>query len=400
MARPVRTRPAEDDELDDAAPDWRAPAGASVLTLPEPEPAPEPVPETPADRIARLLSETANDATAVVRLYRVQAGTNKLTWCQNYSPSEFEAGDLEMIRSQWGPGEYEIRLYVGGRIRAKEVVTIAHGLGAQANPAPAARQENNELASIMRLLAEGQQRILDALSQRPDPTAQLSQTLGLMVQMREAMGLNQVAPAPQKSSIAEIVEAVRELRKVSEEINPRVETEEESLMSLAGKVIAMVQAHATSAQGASPIVPAVTVPPSVDRVSSPSTIQGASNPSESPAMTDKNASAAAPDAEQARAIEMLRAQLRQLCAMAASGVSHEVGAERIYAEIPDEALPLLELPNWFDLLAQFEPATAAHRAWFEKAHALVIEWLAEDEHAPQDDASGAGDSAALSTNPG
>ena len=99
---------------------------------------------------------------------------------------------------------------------------------------------------MVRMLAEGQQRILEAVSQRPDPTAQLQSTLGLMASMREAMGLNTPPPPPPPASdpaamLGQLVGAIKTLREVAAEVNPPAEAADESPMSMLPKIVDLVK---------------------------------------------------------------------------------------------------------------------------------------------------------------
>lgn len=304
----------------------------------------------------RLRSMGGDDRDRMrIKVYRkTNAGT--LEWCSDYTVGEWEERDIAGVRQDWGPGTYEMRVVSSGRrgILMRDVFRIANDSKPAANPIQTAPQ-SSELADVVRMLAEGQQRILEAVSQRPDPAAQLQSTLGLMVAMREAMGLNQPPPPPAPAAdpsamLTQIVGAVRQLREVAQEVSPPQE-DNDSPMAMFGKIADVVK-MGMGQQAAQTFEP-VSIPQSVNQ--------------ENPEMIG---------------MLVLRGQLQTLVDMAAKGLSPAEGGKFVAEKLPDDLLPHLELPNVIDILAQFNPRVKDHSEWMLKARDEALRILGEDDSAP------------------
>ncbi len=89
--------------------------------------------ETPADRVRAVLDMVRDSERAEVKLFRV-TGPNQYGWCEDYSIEQFEAGGFGMIRDNWGPGEYEIRLYSVHPVHNRFMVRAKPRIKIEANP--------------------------------------------------------------------------------------------------------------------------------------------------------------------------------------------------------------------------------------------------------------------------
>jgi len=411
MASRIRRAPTPEEMQAGLDPDeWGTPipgTGGLIST----EPAPEiPEPETPLDRIASFLGASINDQRAEVRVFRLKDGhSHRLDWCKNYSAADFEAGgDLELIRREWGPGDYQLRLY-GTRNGAfgmltKEDIGLVADPRAVAQPTMQAQQQNSELAMMLKSMAENQAAMMRALAERPDPMAQMGPMLALLGQMKSVFGPSESAQAP-KSQLSDIVAAIRELREVSSEINPPPPEPDSSggLIPMAGQVMELVRMGMENRQPQLPGIPPIITPPAIAfppiqpaiqrdsgardlRTANPASFQAAQAMPQS----------AAPSATQPPTIDQgtldmgiaeLKRQLGEVIAMAARGEQSSEGAALLYEKLPDEAIDLLLHASWFDLLCQFEPACKPHEAWFREAHAMVLQMLEEDATQDADDES-------------
>lgn len=409
MATRIRRAPTPEEIQAGLDPDeWGTPipgTGGLIST----EPAPEiPEPETPLDRIASFLGASVNDQRAEVRVFRLKDGhSHRLDWCKNYSAADFEAGgDLEMIRREWGPGDYQLRLY-GTRAGAfgmltKEDIGLVADPRATAPPTMQAQQQNSELAMMLKSMAENQAAMMRALAERPDPMAQMAPMLTLLGQMKNVFGPSESAQAP-KSQLSDIVAAIRELREVSSEINPPPPEPDSSggLIPMAGQVMELVRMGMENRQqqlqlpGIPPIItpPTIAFPPiqpnaqPVYRTLSPGTYKMTGSDVE---MQNQNPAPTPPTIDQGTldmGVAELKRQLAEVIAMAAAGQPAEIGADVLYEKLPDEAIDLLLHASWFDLLCQFEPACKPHEAWFREAHAMVLQMLEEDETQEADEQS-------------
>jgi hypothetical protein len=306
-----------------------------------------------------------------VKVYRKTAH-GQLEWCTDYTIGEWEEGDVSRVRADWGSGTYEMRVVIGGRpgIRYREVFRIAADAKPAALPPPPPPQATG-LEEVVRMLAEGQQRILEAVSQRPDPTAQLQSTLGLMAAMREAMGLNQAPPPPPPASdpgamLGQLVGAIRQLREVATEVAPPA-ADPDNPMAMLGQIAEVVKLGMTQqAHQAQPaaLMPPVQLPPGF----------GAS-------LDD-----AAPQPQEGEGemfgVLVLRGQLAQLVKMAETGAPVETGAQFVADNLPDDLLSYLPLPNILDILGSVNGKVRDHETWFLAVRDRALQLLAEDDSAP------------------
>jgi hypothetical protein len=329
------------------------------LTLPEADDEDE----TATDRVARMLQTASGDDRAKLIVYRV-IGPNKYAWCCEYSVADFEAGSYGLLRRDWGSGEYQIRLYATKPgtnyfgVRAKENVTIEKGLQ---EPTQHVSQQSNELAQMLGAMAETQNRMLQALTEKPapvDPMANMAQMFSMLKLMKEAMP---ETPKQEKSSIAEIMEAVREMRAVSAELVPEKDEVSDPLMAAIPGMLELIKNAQGAQQPQQPQVPTVFHPVSLPASVAP-TEPRAAVPTEP---------GAAPTAEDA-ATQSIAEMLQQLVNLARMNVSAETASEMVYEAAPDEVFMLLRAPGWFDALPTILPAVTEHRAWFEEVGRLAL----------------------------
>lgn len=324
------------------------------------------IPEEPEDEesvLDRIRSLGGDDRDRMrIKVYRKTAA-GQLEWCTDYTVSEWEEGDVARVRGDWGSGTYEMRVVIGGRpgIRYREVFRIAADQKPAAAPAPAAAQ-SSELADVVRMLAEGQQRILEAVSQRPDPTTQLQGTLALMVSMREAMGLNVPPPPPPAASdpgamLGQLVGAIRQLREVASEVAPPA-PDSDNPLSMLGQIAEVVKLGMTQ-QAAPQAMPPVQIPASFENEPTPE------------------------GGQEMFGILVLRGQLGKLVEMAQAGKPIEEGAQFVADNLPDDLLSYLPLPNIMDILGAANPRVREHEAWMLAVRDRAVQLLAEDDAGPQ-----------------
>lgn len=350
---------------------------AELAALPDDPEAPD-IEQTPADRIAVMLDEFGGTERAEVRIYRVDPRTKALDYCKTYTPAEFEAGGLDMVRTEWGAGSYQLRLYGTHPennkfvVRARQDVNIAQPmLGNVAALTAQQSQQNGELSQVLGLLIKGQQEIAQALMQRPqaDPMAQMKDTLALMVTMREAMGLN-VAATQQKSSIGEIVDAIKELRSASSVLGGESEDKEPTMMQMLPQVLSAVQ---TVAGGQAQQIQPVMMPPSMQQQPMPAAEDFQQNPAENLVQSQTLED----DPEMLEKMLMM-ANLKKLLKMAAENKPHAEAVDFVLDKLPDELLEALENEHWFAALSHIAPGAAAHQEYLTAVRNGVIEALKED----------------------
>lgn len=358
---------------------------------------------TPADRIRTLIGQSAGDEGTRIKLYRIDPKVpGGMPWCADYSPEEFEAGDLEMIRRQWGPGRYHVRVINRRGIAARVDVTIAEPLTPQV-AAPVVNQ-NSELAQVMRVLAEGQARILDALSTRPDPTADMQRMFTLMAGMREAMGLNNAPAAPAPTSpqalLGDLVGAIKTLREISADVNPPAPMDGDNPLSLVGPIIELVKT--ARQQPPAPMPPRQAMPPiTLPRQPMPSRAPNPAPAVKAPAAAAPFPLPVTPPAPQpapqptpesetemnpVAAYSQIQSLINDMVRRASVGGDVDEAAEVLFEKLPDEAFDYLERENWFSLFVQIAPSAARYSDWFIQVKDRLDAIIAEETDTGDDDA--------------
>ena len=337
----------------------------------------EPVEETATERVATMLAAATNASRAELNVYRVK-DQGGLEFCKGYQPDEFESGGFDMLRAAFGAGTYELRLYATNpltnkfAVRSKTRVTIAQDFSAT----KPTNGMDSGMAQFLQQMAQGQQQMLAArveMKQTPqkDATEEMAKMLTLMATMREAMGLNQPQGRGDKSSIGEIVSAIRELRGAADEIIPQKDDVEPSMMTMLPQILDLVkqgqQAQQTGQQYAQNPLP-VQIPQSFNQT--PQTSQNA------------------PDADQPQGDDVnlltmikLKSYMKTLCDMATAKKPEGEGAQFIYDKLPDELIEIMALDNWFDLLSAVAGEVTPHKDWLTLARNAALKLFEEPEDA-------------------
>ena len=320
----------------------------------------EPMEETPSDRVSTLLTLATGEDRAYIACYRLNKGV--LEYCKRYAPTEFEDGSFDLIRDDFGPGEYELRLYGTHpktnrwAVRARTRIQMAE-IPKRANPDPMP----NGLNQVLSTIAQGQQQMLDALVQmkqqpQKDPMEEMTKMLSMMTMMREAMGLNQAQPASTRSSIGEIVDAIKELRGAAAEVMPEKE-ESNDLMGMLPKVLDLV----TAAQGQQ-AAPQLDMTP-MHQVESGAVLSPVTLPPAFAAQATNKQTSQEPDEMNPMTLLKLRGYLKTLVGYAEKKAPVSEAAQFVYEKLPDDLIEMMELPTWFELLGAVAPEVKAHQEY-------------------------------------
>lgn len=390
--------PTDDPGLEDDAAGAIAPheiSGAALVDVDGPEL------QTAADRVMHMLAGVADDERAKLTVHQVLPNGRE-AWCEDYSPADYEIGGTKMIRDKWGAGTFKLRLY-GVRDGHFGILTSATVVVKESRDPPAAAAAPNNDA--LRLIAEGQQQMLRALTERPalDPMADMAKMFGMMKMMRDAMGLDaQPAPAPQRSTVSELVDAIKELRGASELISPSGGDNDDSLAGMAKAFIPMIASMAGNRRAGADQVEQLPAPveleaqpgppqdTSLGRAASsagpittwPALHEEAGAPAELPIGTDVGIIS-----PEALTTFKLRAYLASLVMMARTKVSTDKGAELVYEKLPDEWIDMLDLPTWWELFSQACPDAIPYQVWFTEVRDKALQLFTagddgEDETVP------------------
>lgn len=339
--------------------------------------------ETATDRVSAMLAQAQGADRAEVNVYRMVNGVRE--YCRKFRPDEFEDGSFDMLREMFGPGEYELRLYATDPATRKFTVrNLTRIKISEVKSAPRAELPSG-LSQVLSTIAQGQQQMLQALvdiKQAPpkDPMEEMTRMLGMMTAMREAMGLNQQPQTREKSSIGEIVAAIRELRGAAEELTPQTEKEPDSLVGMLPKVLELVSAgqQAQQAQGLAPDLSGMIPQPDPGAVLSPVTIPASmAQPLQSTHSTED-------EPVKLTTAFKLRAYLKALIDMAKANDPVPKAAQFVYEKLPDDLLDMMELPAWFEMLASVAPEVRDHRAYITQVRDAAMKLLNEpDDDQPQ-----------------
>lgn len=343
---------------------YNLPAAAQSFTEQYEEVEPD-IEETATDRVATLLQQAAGQERAELNVYRIVNGARE--YCAKYLPEEFEEGTFELLRKNFGSGEYELRLYATHPesrkfvVRSSTRVKIAQS---QNSSEPAALP--NGLSQVLATIATGQQQMLNALvemKQTPqkDPMEEMTKMLSMMTMMREAMGITN--QRQEKSSIGEIVSAIKELKGAASELAPDKEREPDSLMAMLPKVLEMVSAGQQAQAQAIPMqIPSVQMPQSFEQP------------------VPQNESIPENDVNIMTMVK-LKSYLTSLTNLAEKNETIEVGAKFVYDNLPDDLIEIMELPNWFELLSGVAPAVKKHEEWLKKVRDSALKLFDDAESA-------------------
>lgn len=316
--------------------------------------------ETPADRVMTLLQSARGEGRAELNVYRITNGERQ--YCAKYKPEDFEEGSFELLRSNFGAGEYELRLYATDPRTNRFVVRSQTRIKIAESKAPAPDALPAGLAQVLGTIASGQEQMLRALvemKQAPakDPMEEMTKMLSMMTMMREAMGLN-VPQSREKSSIGEIVSAIKELKGAAAEFTPE-EKEPADLMGMLPKVLDMVSAGQQQQAAQIAAQPAY-IPP----VAMPASLQ--------PAPQTQTQTQTEGDDVNLMTMIKLKGYLKSLTDMAAAGKPISEGAQFVYDKLPDDLIEIMALENWFDLLSGVAPETKAHEQWLKEVRDAAL----------------------------
>jgi hypothetical protein len=332
--------------------------------------------ETATDRVMTMLQSANDGGRAELKVYRVNQGI--MEYCKSYQPDEFEHGNFELLREKFGAGVYELRLYATNPatnkfvVRSKSRINIADDLKPQS---VVGGDMSSGMAQILATIAQGQQQMLEALvsiKQTPqkDPMDEMSKMFGMMTMMREAMGISNAPASREKSSIGEIVSAIRELRGAADELIPEKDKEPDGLMAMLPSVLEMVkngQQQAPMMQQHAPQFSPVTLPPSIAQAQPP--MEQTQQPQQQPENSDVNF----------LIVLKLKGYLASLVDMAKKAAPIQDGAQFVYDNIPDDLIEIMALSNWFDMLSGFDKALLPHKEWLTQVRDAALKMFDEPE---------------------
>lgn len=352
--------------------------------------------QSPLDRVLIALETDADPAKrSRIALYRAEpapAGKPPTwAWCIDYTAEDLEAGGLGMIRDRWGPGDYEIRV-LGHKHGAKHFTRIVSSrvtLAQVPGDATVVRSApQSDVTAVLSAIQENQRALLDALTQRPqsDPMQQFGVMLGLMTQMREAFGMNNAPQQPQKSSIAEVVDAIKEIKSVQSLIGG--ENEEKSdvdkLLGLAEPIMKMVGENVRGAPVPVLRAPATFVEHAAPMQNPIPRAEPQPNAQEQAPTESADQPEVSPEEEAVK--NALIESLSTLVQMATEKKPIQEGADYVYEKLPDEMIEILGTSFWWTLLCAQAPQVQPYESWFKQVRDAALKMFEEGDAEEQEHA--------------
>jgi hypothetical protein len=339
----------------------------------------EPTEETAVDRIAEMLIRGREQEQARVKVTEIQDDGTR-AHCADYTPEEFErGGTLTLIRKRWGPGKYVVELFgrnqISGRFSCygRDTVVIKP------------EREPDASESVTGQLQGLRDDLLKALTGRQDKseTDKLRETLGLMTMMREAMGLGSAGSGRQPNLVelvGQLVAAMKGARELAREVNPSEEPQS-LLEKLAPQALDIVK-NAMAHQALNP----VQLPPTLAATPANGEARAGVRQTAAPGVTPSAVAAPTNGASSVDAEELagFKVAIATLNGLALFRMDPAAAADMIFEKLPDEALPLLKLPDWFDRLAQIDPSCMRHRDWYVRTQAALLKLFEEGAALPPD----------------
>lgn len=300
----------------------------------------------------------ADETVYVSKLNGDDAGNEMTCW-----KGDPDAYDLEQIAKRFGSGQYRVMVYMkipsGHKVRKFNKV-IGWILSAEdearrksATVAPVvANQESSGLVSVLQEMMKDQraanERMLAAISQRPDPMQGLTQLAGLLKSIMPAQA------APAAPGMMEVLTAAKTIIDIGKSTAPSVPEgaglEGVALskgLDLVGK---MFERATTQPAAAAPA-----------------------------ALPNPDAAQAELSEDEQEQLDMLKLYLRLANVAAKRGTKPDDFANEHYESIPDETLAQLATdPNWFAALVNLIPDCGNFRGWYEQVRNRLVANAVED----------------------
>lgn len=334
----------------------------------------------PGERLASMLEAASSIEGATVRVYKLGSDRKKYAFCRAYQVDEFESGgDLELVRSTFGHGSYAIHVYGAKGLLSRTVLEIAE-IPVVTNPSTAVADNNS--SQLIQTILDGQRVLMEKLAAPPpvapvvDPMIQMQTMLLMMKTLKEVMATNDTAkPA---SQLSETLQLMAQLKEAARDLLPSQDGgSETSLLGLGSQVLDLVKQ--SQRQGNQAIVP-VQVPVSIGNQQLPLTDTAPDIKRRRPVGTTKTSIPPKQD-EKTPMIKELEDLLAQALVLAATNdtQSAEQAAELLYERLPDELLDLIHDPNWFQILSNVAPQVIAHQTWLTSVVDYMRIWDCETD---------------------
>lgn len=325
--------------------------------------------ESAAETLRRVLQGFSDNDRANVKVYRMKR--EGLEYCSEYPADVFLQGGNELIRDEWGAGQYRIILYATNPATGKYVRRTAQtiAIAEKKTASVPAAVGSDALVNALNALNS---RLAALENNRPDPSQTMMQTLAMFKAFSEAIpkpAAQSVAVAP-VDPIAQMMQTLQLIDMLKDRAEPRQEPDD-LLTSIAPKALDLL-GGILNKQGAQPQTESLPmIETNLPTVPAPLTLaHPAPQSSPEPAQVS-------PDQE------MIQLAISWLILRARTNADIEETAEFVFEKAPDEVLAVLQTEQWFDALREVDARFAQHRDYFDRVRARVLEIMREESD-PQD----------------
>jgi len=335
----------------------------------QPQAAPVSEEETDDMALSNLLAQLGGPGSeAKVNVYQLDAQKNK-AFVGAFTPEEFT---LELVQQQYGPGDYEIRVYKDGRLVTRKILRIAAPkAGNVQGYAPPPAQETAKIVETMnagfRELGNMFATALGQLAQNQRPQESRQDMLKEMLMYKELFASNQPA-APAVDPMTMFNTALE----LAEKIKPR----EGDIGT--GEMI--MEAMKTFGAPLAAAVSRAQQPQQMGHVMNVPQLQPPVMPNPIAPIPQHETAQPAPQQNEDEMNLAKRMYFNLLVSNAKQDNDTFTYANMVLDLVgEDETLQMLNSPDWFEQLCKEDSRCAEYRPWFEKLRENIFELTKEEE---------------------
>lgn len=302
------------------------------------------------------------DVTFEIRVYRTQPGKGKLAYVFACLPHELPI--LDKLRDEYNGGDFEVRILKNTKIFRRLKVAV------EPPPKLPARAPVNEAGGLAAVMAEGFNRLGELMVRQQqtapvDPFTMQSQLLTNMTAMKEFMGGNNPAPAPDPFELlTKVITLQKKLGGMAEEKEPT--TTLDLLMTMANNVLPLLGDATRAEQKA--------IAPRQQVRAKPPQVKTGGNPINETEGDDVNFK--------------LKTQLIYLCGMAAKNSDPAAYAQLVIDNTDPEDLQGLYTRakggDYMDDLMNIHAPVGQYLEWFNDLAAFIVE-ICDEMNPPEVD---------------
>lgn len=315
----------------------------------------------------RILAElgSGEEGGAFVQVYRADGASRAQEFLDRYDAAEFADGSLlDHVREEWGAGRYQFSVYApGGGLRARKVIKIAARKG-EVTKAVGQSSDMEKLIAQMQMQNQAMMQGMSEIAKMVAAGAQKPENedaiLKRLLTMKELFGGNESRGGDNTAAtLLQGVQLARDLGDMAEGGGGNGQWLDRVLEKFAMPALTMVANNAAQTAGAKPAQTVAGVPRETKALEHAATEQVV--PRETEPKEDDN-------------MVMLKMGLMMLKSSAAKGEDVQDAADRVMMMLSLEDIEqLIGLPNWFEVLCNYEPGCAAYKTWFDLLHETLVE---------------------------